>query len=63
MKGIHVKGLFGRFDYDIQLAEGSTTILTGPNGFGKSTILQCIYAVANSDLEFFLKLDFKKLKF
>ena len=62
MKGIHVKGLFGRFDYDIQLAEGSTTILTGPNGFGKSTILQCIYAVANSDLEFFLKLDFKEIE-
>lgn len=62
MKGIHVKGLFGRFDYDIRLAEGSTTILTGPNGFGKSTILQCIYAVANSDLEFFLKLDFKEIE-
>lgn len=62
MKGIRIKGLFGRFDYNIELAEGSTTILTGPNGFGKSTILQCINAVSNSDLEFFMKLDFKEIE-
>lgn len=62
MKEIRIRGLFGRFDYDIEVAGGSTTILTGPNGFGKSTILECISAISNSDLLFFSELDFKTIQ-
>ena len=40
---IQFKGLFGRFDYTIEFKEDGLTIITGPNGFGKSTILNCIY--------------------
>ena len=39
---IEIQGLFNRFDYKFELKEEGITILTGPNGFGKSTILKCI---------------------
>ena len=42
MRGIKIKNLYGRFYYEIMLAEEGMTILTGPNGFGKSTILHMI---------------------
>lgn len=62
MKAIKIEKLFGRFDYEIDLAEDGMTILTGPNGFGKSTILQCINAAANSNLEYFFSLDFERFE-
>lgn len=62
MKGIRVEKLFGRFDYEIELAEDGMTILTGPNGFGKSTILHIIDALANSNMEFFFELQFSEIE-
>ncbi len=62
MRGIEIKGLFGRFDYKIKLAEGGITILTGPNGFGKSTILRCIKAIADSDIDYLIKLEFEEIR-
>lgn len=61
MVGINIRGLFGHFDYDIDLADGGMTILTGPNGYGKSTIIKCINALRNSEIEYFLDLDFISL--
>lgn len=61
MVGIKIRGLFGHFDYDIDLADGGMTILTGPNGYGKSTIIKCINALRNSEIEYFLELDFISL--
>lgn len=60
-KMIFVK-LFGRFDYEIALKPEGVTILTGPNGFGKSTILRCIEALSEGNIFFFSQLDFKKLE-
>jgi predicted ATP-binding protein involved in virulence len=41
---IGIKKLFGQFDYSIELnQEEGITILTGPNGYGKTTILNIIY--------------------
>lgn len=39
---IEVKKLFERFDYKLELKREGITILTGPNGFGKSTILRMV---------------------
>lgn len=37
---IRMEKLFGQFDYDITLNQNEgITILTGPNGYGKTTIL------------------------
>jgi predicted ATP-binding protein involved in virulence len=40
---IKIEKLFGKFDYDIKLNQDEgITILTGPNGYGKTTILTII---------------------
>jgi ABC-type cobalamin/Fe3+-siderophores transport system ATPase subunit len=41
---IKIENLFGQFDYDIKLnKEEGIAILTGPNGYGKTTILKIVY--------------------
>ena len=62
---IQFKKLFGRFDYSIELKEDGQTIITGPNGFGKSTILDCIYQLYKKEngILFFLNLDFEEVFF
>jgi len=44
LKRIKISKLFNSFDYDINLKAGGLTILTGPNGYGKTTILRMIHA-------------------
>lgn len=62
IKKLIITKLFGRFDYEIMLKDGGITILTGPNGFGKSTILKIIYEASNGNIKFFTKLNFSKLE-
>jgi predicted ATP-binding protein involved in virulence len=62
LKEFYVKKLFGRFNYPFSFKEGGVTILTGPNGFGKTTILNIINAISNSDLKFFFQLDFEEIE-
>ncbi len=63
MISLKIKKLFGRFDYDVILKSEGLTILTGPNGYGKSTILKCIDALGKEmiGIMFFFALDFKSL--
>lgn len=50
LKAFKITNLFGQFNYDLQLFNSGITILTGPNGFGKSTILKIIEAIGEKDL-------------
>nr|VFK51031.1 MAG: Predicted ATP-binding protein involved in virulence [Candidatus Kentron sp. TC]VFK55704.1 MAG: Predicted ATP-binding protein involved in virulence [Candidatus Kentron sp. TC] len=61
LKKIQIKGLFDRFDYDIELKEGGLTILTGPNGYGKTTILGTIHAIATNSQPFLSQLSFTEI--
>jgi len=63
IKQLSILNLFGRFDYPLIFKNGGVTILTGPNGFGKSTILDIINAISKSDLNFFFNLDFGEIEF
>lgn len=58
---IEIHNLFGRFNYKISTKTGGITIITGPNGFGKSTILKIINALSNGDILYFNDLDFSHL--
>lgn len=58
---IQIDNLFGRFDYRISTKAGGITIITGPNGFGKSTILRIINALSKGNVAFFVNLDFSRL--
>ncbi|QTA79925.1 Uncharacterized protein dnl_22070 [Desulfonema limicola] len=61
LKKIKIKGLFNKFSYDIELKKEGITILTGPNGYGKTTILKIIYAFAIKNMAFFFQLPFKEI--
>lgn len=61
LEKIIVESLFGRFNYVIEMKSTGVTIITGPNGYGKSTILKIIEAVWKNNIEFFSSLDFKSI--
>ena len=63
LKKIVIEGLFNQFTYNIELKKEGITILTGPNGYGKTTILKIIYAFAAKNTAFFFQLPFKKIVF
>jgi predicted ATP-binding protein involved in virulence len=52
--------LFGVFDYDISFQE-NLLIITGPNGFGKTMILNIVYSLFNRHFSLFQNLDFEKI--
>ena len=60
---IEIKGLFDLFDYEIPLTnEENLLIITGPNGFGKTMILNIIDSLFNNNLDFFQKLVFDTIR-
>lgn len=61
LEKINVISLFGRFNYAIEMKSTGVTIITGPNGYGKSTILKIIEAVWQKNINFFFHLDFKTI--
>jgi predicted ATP-dependent endonuclease of OLD family len=62
LSNIKIEGLFGQFDYDIELnQEEGITILTGPNGYGKTTILNIIWGLFNQDFDYIRSVLFKKI--
>ena len=59
VRKIVIIGLFGRFDHSLELAKNDPiTIMIGPNGFGKTTILNAINVLFNRPLRYFSKLPF-----
>ena len=56
--------LFGRFNYNITF-NNDVTIITGPNGYGKSTILRMIGAINRgiNGINFFINLRFDEFEF
>ena len=60
---ITIEKLFGTFDYRIELKPDGLTVLIGPNGYGKTTILRMIDAIAKKNLFFFIGVNFKKITF
>ena len=61
LTSIKIEKLFDIFDYNIELKEEGITILTGPNGYGKTTVLKILDALASQNGFFFIRLLFKKI--
>ncbi len=63
LKAIKIAGLFGMYDYNLQFAGDSQyMILTSPNGYGKTTILNIVNALAKTDLYYFYWLTFRAIE-
>lgn len=61
LTSIKIEKLFDIFDYDIEFKKEGITILTGPNGYGKTTVLKILDALATQNGFFFIRLLFKKI--
>lgn len=61
LTSIKIEKLFDTFDYDIEFKKEGITILTGPNGYGKTTVLKILDALATQNSFFFVRLLFKKI--
>lgn len=61
LQSIKITKLFGRFDYELTFSIEGIMIITGPNGYGKSTILRIIDNFCNNSLEKVLSYTFKEL--
>nr|WP_321522346.1 AAA family ATPase [uncultured Macellibacteroides sp.] len=60
---IKIDNLFDTFSYDIDFKEkGNLSILTGPNGYGKTTILLIINNLYSNNFYYFQELDFKSIQ-
>jgi ABC-type transport system involved in cytochrome c biogenesis ATPase subunit len=56
-----IKGLFGHYEHKFDLAEEGPTVLTGPNGSGKTTVLKTINAIGAGEWTDLLRLPFRSL--
>lgn len=60
---LSVSDLFGRFNYEIELGEDeSVSIITAPNGYGKTVILRILDSLFNRRLNFFWKIGFREIR-
>ena len=53
-----VERLFNSLSFEVEIRKEEITILTGPNGYGKTTVLRIIHALGSNDLVFFFQLPF-----
>lgn len=59
IKSVKITKLFGRFNYTLKFTSEGIMIITGPNGYGKSTILKMINNFCNESLQKLLDYTFK----
>ena len=61
VKNIHVDGLFGLFNHSVEMKlDERVTILHGPNGVGKTMLLQMVNAFLKGQYSLFQKVPFKR---
>ena len=60
---IEIKNLFNIFNHIIDLKDERITILTAPNGYGKTMTLKTIDSLFNKNFSFFIKLSFSEIVF
>ena len=61
LQRIEVDGLFGIYDHRIDLnATDRVTVLHGPNGVGKTSVLRMVYAALRNDFACFKRIPFDR---
>jgi energy-coupling factor transporter ATP-binding protein EcfA2 len=63
VRRVTVKNLFGRFNHTVELRrEERVTILVGPNGVGKTRLLELVSAVAQGRVGLWMSMPFDELR-
>ena len=62
LKSIRTKLLYGRFNYHFDFQQNKMTIITGPNGYGKTTIINIIRYVLDDNLYELVKIPFEEIE-
>lgn len=63
ISSLRVSKLFGRFDHNLEFGEESDiSIITAPNGYGKTLILRIVDSLFNGRLHFFREIEFEKIE-
>ena len=66
LNSIYIEGLYGLYNYTLDFTQGEDKrlkIITGPNGYGKTTVLQLIYALLGKDTDLFYQIPFSEVVF
>ncbi|MEU1051732.1 AAA family ATPase [Streptomyces sp. NPDC005876] len=60
---VKISGLFGYVNHDVEFTEGSpTTIISGPNGIGKTHFLRLLHALISLDLDTLSSVEFEAIE-
>lgn len=62
LKKLIIEGLFGHFNHDVRFKDGNITIITAPNGYGKTICLKVVDAIFNKKLAFLCDLQFSLIE-
>lgn len=63
---LKIEGLYDLYNYSLDFTQGEDKrlkIITGPNGYGKTTVLQLIYALFCKDTDVFYQIPFSRVTF
>lgn len=62
VKRVVINKLYDIYDYDISFDRGNVTLMTGPNGYGKTTILNIIKNALDLNLWYFYELLYDSIE-
>lgn len=62
VRRVVIEGLYDNYNYDITFHKDGVTLITAPNGFGKTTVLNIIKNALDLKFMYFYNLLFKKIE-